>query len=99
MGSDCGSVGRAVASNTRGLRFESSNYYREHLFTVNRFEKTKKQKEAGNGSLKVSTVVFQNSYKRYLGYFCKKICLQGISKIAQTGHTEVVIDGITKMET
>ena len=35
----CGSVGRAVASNTRGPRFESSHrqkfIYIEHLFTVN----------------------------------------------------------------
>ena len=34
----CGSVGRAVASNTRCLRFESSHQqkfiYFEHLFTV-----------------------------------------------------------------
>ena len=35
----CGSVGRAVASNTRGLRFESSHLqkfiYIEHSFSVN----------------------------------------------------------------
>ena len=41
MGSVSGSVGRAVASNTRGPRFESSHrqkfiyLYIEHLFTVN----------------------------------------------------------------
>ena len=40
MGSGCGSVGRAVASNARGPRFESSHWqknylYIEHLFTVN----------------------------------------------------------------
>ena len=38
-GSGCGSVGRAVASETRGPRFESSHrqifIYIEHLFTVN----------------------------------------------------------------
>ena len=38
-GSGCGSVGRAVASDTRGTRFESSHrqksIYIEHLFTVN----------------------------------------------------------------
>ena len=39
-GSGCGSVGKVVASNIRGPRFESShrqkNYlYIEHLFTVN----------------------------------------------------------------
>ena len=33
----CGSVGRVVASNIRGLKFESAkNIYIEHLFTVNR---------------------------------------------------------------
>ena len=39
MGSGCGTVGRAVASNTRGPRFESSYWqkfiYIENLFTVN----------------------------------------------------------------
>ena len=38
-GSGCGSVGRAVDSDTRGLWFESSHQqnfiYIEHLFTVN----------------------------------------------------------------
>ena len=45
MGSGCGSVGRAVASDTRGPQFESSHrqnkIYIEHLFTVNCIEKTK----------------------------------------------------------
>ena len=39
MGSGYGSVGKAVASNTRGPQFESSHrqkfIYIEHLFTVN----------------------------------------------------------------
>ena len=39
FGSGCGSVGRAVTSNTRGPRFESSLRQKfihiEHLFTVN----------------------------------------------------------------
>ena len=38
-GSGCGSVGRAVAFDTRGPRFESSHQQKfiniEHLFTVN----------------------------------------------------------------
>ena len=48
----CGSVGRAVASGTRGLRFESSNWQNLYwtLFTVYCIEKMKiKKKEAGNG--------------------------------------------------
>ena len=52
QGSGCGAVGRAVASYTRGPRFESSHRQKfiEHLFTVNCIEKTKiKKKEAGNG--------------------------------------------------
>ena len=48
-GSGCGSVGRAVASNTRGPRFESSHrqkiyLYSEHLFTVNCVLKIKKKR-------------------------------------------------------
>ena len=39
VGSGCGSVGRAVASNTKVPRFKSSHWqkfiYIEHLFTVN----------------------------------------------------------------
>ena len=45
-GSGCGSVGRAVASDTRGLRFESShrrNFI--HVFTINCIEKTKIKKK------------------------------------------------------
>ena len=55
MGSGCGSVGRAVASDTRGPRFESSHRQKfintKHLYTVNCvLKKTKiKEKEAGNG--------------------------------------------------
>ena len=47
LGSGCGSVGRAVASNTRGLRFESGHWqtYMEHLFTVNCNETTKIKKK------------------------------------------------------
>ena len=39
LGSGCGSVCRAVDSNTRSPRFE--NFYIEHLFTVNCIEKRK----------------------------------------------------------
>ena len=54
-GSGCGSVGRAVASDTRGPWFESSHwqYLYWTLFTVNCTEKTTiKKKEARNGPLK-----------------------------------------------
>ena len=55
LGSGCGSVARAVASDTRDARFESSRRqtFIEYLFTVNCLEKTKiKKKDAGNGPLK-----------------------------------------------
>ena len=47
MGSGCGSVGRAVACNTRGLRFDSSHRqnFIEHLFIINCIEKTKINKK------------------------------------------------------
>ena len=50
----CGSVGRAVASDSRGPWFESSHQqniiYIEHLFSVNCVLKgRKKEKEAGYG--------------------------------------------------
>ena len=47
--SGCGSVGRAVASNTRDLRFESRHLqnFIYQLYILK--EKTKKDNEAGNG--------------------------------------------------
>ena len=52
MGSGCASVGRMVASDTRGPRFESSLWqkfiYIEHLFTVNCvLKRRKKRKKRG----------------------------------------------------
>ena len=46
-GSGCGSVGRAVAFDTRGLRVESSHrrIFKEQLFTVYCIEKTKINKK------------------------------------------------------
>ena len=46
-GSGCGSVGRAVAFNTRGPRFNSSHRqnFIEHLFIINCIEKTKINKK------------------------------------------------------
>ena len=51
MGSGCGSVGRAVASNWRGPRFESSH---REKFILNIYcqlylKDENKEKEAGNG--------------------------------------------------
>ena len=51
MGSGCGSVGRAIASDSRGPLFVSSHQHDLYrAITVNFIEKTKiKRKEAGNG--------------------------------------------------
>ena len=45
--SGCGSVGRAVAFDTRGLQFDSSHRqnFIEHLFIINCIEKTKINKK------------------------------------------------------
>ena len=47
MGSGCGSVGRAVALDTRGPRFDSRHRqnFIEHLFIINCIEKTKINKK------------------------------------------------------
>ena len=47
MGSGCGSVGRAVDSDTRDPRFDSSHRQKfiEHLFIINCIEKTKINKK------------------------------------------------------
>ena len=57
LGNGCVSVGRAVASNSRGPQFESSHkqkfIYIDHLFTVNCvLKRWNKEKEAGNGLFK-----------------------------------------------
>ena len=60
MGSGCGSVGRAVAFDTRGPRFDSSHRQKfiEHFFIINFIEKTKiNKKEAGNGPLLKKEIV------------------------------------------
>ena len=45
MGSGCGSVGRGVASDTRGPRFESSHgeTYTDYFFTVLKRRKQRKR--------------------------------------------------------
>ena len=63
LGSGCGSVGRAVAYDTRGPRFESSHrlIFKQHLYTLNCncIEKTKiKEKEAGNGPFLKNVNIF-----------------------------------------
>ena len=55
LGSDRGSVCRAVASDTRDPRFDSSHWqdFIMNIFTVNCCGETKiKRKEPGNGPLK-----------------------------------------------
>ena len=44
MGNGCGPVGKAIASHTGGLRFESSHrqFFKEHSFTV--FKRRKQTK-------------------------------------------------------
>ena len=75
----CGSVGRAVASDTRGPRYESSHrqkiIYIEHLFTFKWVLKDEnKEKEAGNGpsnlTYKWRRVDGSISSDSYLALFC-----------------------------
>ena len=63
MDSGCGSIGRVVASDTRGPRFKSShlaNFYKEiYLSIVNCVEETKmKKKRPGMAHLKKDIVTF-----------------------------------------
>ena len=52
QGSGCGSVGRVVASKTRGLRFESRHRQNFNLIVFTLVEKTIIKKEAGYGPFK-----------------------------------------------
>ena len=69
MESGCGSVGRAVNSNSGGLRFESSHQHNSNLlFTVNRIETSKiKKKEAGNDPLKKNNTK-SSGHRKFLLY-------------------------------
>ena len=83
--SGCSSVGRAVATNTRGLLFESS--YRLsfiNLFTLNCMEKTKiKKKRPGMANLKKTTsrcwILWITSVTRKKSPNVYKSCLKTIS--------------------
>ena len=60
LGSGCGSVVRAVASNTSGLRFESSHW--QDLFSVKfqlYWKDENKIKEGGIGPFKKLLIVFE----------------------------------------
>ena len=59
MGGGCGSVGIAVASNSRGPRFESSHLqiFIFNKFTFNCWKDENKGKEASGQSYKASTIV------------------------------------------
>ena len=48
-GSGCGSVGRAVASDIRGLRFKSSHWQTFYVYCQLFLKDENKEKEAGNG--------------------------------------------------
>ena len=41
-------------------------------------------------SLKVTLFIIAQKVGKYLGYFCKKICCQDRSKVAQSGHTAAI---------
>ena len=66
-GSGCGSVGRAVASNTRGPQFKSSlRQTLYHLLTVNCIEKTKiNKKRLGKAHFLKKQSVKGGSYFRW----------------------------------
>ena len=87
MGSGCGSVGRVVAFNSRGPRFDSSHRqnFIQHLFIINCMEKTKiNKKRLGmahffkkNRCLRISCQCFQYELVRnqdnYTNFIRKKI--------------------------
>ena len=64
---DCGSVGGAVASNTRGSQFESGHRQNFiHLFTIKCIEKTKINKKRRPGMAHFQKIyLFKNTVLRY----------------------------------
>ena len=72
MGNGCGSVGRSVASNTRGLQFKSS--YLTYRYTVNCIETTKiKKKRPGMAQLfRNHSVIFTYRGGNHPAIWCNK---------------------------
>ena len=78
LGSGCGSVGRAVASDTKGPRFESGHrqtfYY---LFTINWIEKTKtKDKRGREGPIFLKTTTDIRDFVFFGPIFIRDYCLE-----------------------
>ena len=80
MGSGCGSVGRAVASDTRGPRFESS-HQQKFIYKLNIcycqlcIEKTTIQKKRP-GMAKKNNILVQ-----FLSIDCNEICKSSYSNV------------------
>ena len=98
IGCGCGSVGRAVASNTRGLQFKSS--HRQNLYctllTVNCIEKTKNKEKRGREwpTLKNNDGLFRKTtnmddlgqcfaFSSFMSFFGTLLFLQNNNKKAQ----------------
>ena len=102
MGSGCGSVGRAVAINTRGLWFDSSHWqnFIEHLFVnlfiINIIEKTKiyKKRPGMAHFLKKSNIAvpcvkieFKYEMKERFCFFYGSCLIMMISLSSKSGST------------
>ena len=70
LGSGCGSVGRAVASDARGPRFESPQSLAKFIFNIYfqlYWKGENKEKEAGNGPFKKQVSEHNNAtFKFYI---------------------------------
>ena len=69
LGSGCGSVGRAVASNSRGPLFVSS-HRQKYILNINcqlYWKDENKEKEAGNGPFKKNCIRNISGRGSYLG--------------------------------
>ena len=51
------------------------------------FAKSCKKNYPQQFNIKVTFITIAKNVNKYLGYFCKELCSQELSKIAQTGHT------------
>ena len=90
----CGSVGRVVASNSRGTRFESGH---RHKFILNiygqvNWKDENKEKEAGNGPFKKHP---QNKYQALSGKIFKKNCQCGETS-SSSGNIGQQHDGLNE---
>ena len=94
--SGCGSVGRAVTSDTRGPRFESSrsqNFYIECILST-ALKRRNKEKDAGNGPFlkrHLNIILIKTTYHRYIWQYLVLSIFNDITTVQDVGKPPSIL--------